>query len=113
MKDNVGFGEWDCPQSQRETEWDAAELDEQGVKSMYGNRIEGNRNAPDTQRIRLEHTDEVPEAPEERERKTRLNVAGSIETNGDLGNAPDTDIELPKCGNGTRDQGRSEQTERS
>jgi len=53
-------------------------------------RIEGNRNAPDTQRLRLEHT-EKSGSVEERERKTRLNVAESIETNGERGNAPDTD----------------------
>ena len=29
------------------------------------------------------------------------------------GNAPDTDNELPKCGNGSREEGRSEQTERT
>ena len=48
------------------------------------------RNAPDTQRLRLEHT-EKSGSVEERERKTRLNVAESIETNGERGNAPDTD----------------------
>ena len=53
-------------------------------------RIEGNRNAPDSQRLRLEHT-EKSGSVEERERKTRLNVAESIETNGERGNAPDTD----------------------
>ena len=42
------------------------------------------------ERIRLEHT-EKSGSVEERERKTRLNVAESIETNGERGNAPDTD----------------------
>ena len=55
---------------------------------VYG--IEGNRNAPDTQRIRLEHPAQSGSV-EECERKTRLNVAESIETNGERGNAPDTD----------------------
>jgi len=44
------------------------------------------------ERIRLEHT-EKSGSVEERERKTRLNVAESIETNGERGNAPDTDEE--------------------
>ena len=34
-------------------------------------------------------------------------------SNTDSRNAPDTDIELPKCGNGNREDGRSEQTERA
>ena len=42
------------------------------------------------ERLRLEHT-EKSGSVEERERKTRLNVAESIETNGERGNAPDTD----------------------
>ena len=41
-------------------------------------------------RIRLEHT-EKSGSVEERERKTRLNVAEPLETNGERGNAPDTD----------------------
>ena len=113
------------------------------------------------ERIRLEHT-QKPRSVEECERKTRLDVAEPIETNGKRGNAPDTehngqpttergrshektsrgskkgqkitkqfegvyeseklgslrnaldtDNELPKCGNGSREDGRSEQTERT
>lgn len=48
------------------------------------------RNAPDTERIRLEHT-EKPRSLEEREGETRLDVAEPIETNGKRGNATDTD----------------------
>ena len=48
------------------------------------------RNATDTERIRLEHT-EKPRSLEECEGETRLHVAEPIETNGKRGNAPDTD----------------------
>ena len=64
------------------------------------------------ERIRLEHT-EKPGSMEKREGETRLDTAKPIETNGERGNAPDTDNELPKCGNGSREEGRSEQTERT
>jgi site-specific DNA-cytosine methylase len=48
------------------------------------------RNAPDSKRIRLEYT-EKPRSLEECEGETRLDVAEPIETNGERGNAPDTD----------------------
>lgn len=48
------------------------------------------RNAPDSKHLRLEHP-EKPRSLEERERETRLNTAKPIKTNGERGNAPDTD----------------------
>ena len=50
------------------------------------------RNAPDSKRIRLEHT-KKPRSVEECEGETRIDVAEPIETNGERGNAPDTDEE--------------------
>jgi len=48
------------------------------------------RDASNTQRIRLEHT-EKPRSMEERKGKTRFDVTESIEANSKCGNAPDTD----------------------
>jgi DNA (cytosine-5)-methyltransferase 1 len=48
------------------------------------------RNAPDSKRIRLEHTKKSGSV-EECEGETRLDIAEPIETNGERGNAPDTD----------------------
>ena len=63
------------------------------------------------ERIRLEHT-EKPGSMEKREGETRLDTAKPIETNGERRNAPDTDIELSKCRNDNREDGRSKQTKR-
>ena len=53
-------------------------------------RNAGSCDAPDTERIRLEHS-EKSRSLEESERETRLDVAEPTETNGKRGNAPDTD----------------------
>ena len=49
----------------------------------------------------------------EREPHNRDEVRASLDAVSRIGNAPDTDIELPKCGNGNREDGRNEQTERA
>jgi len=49
----------------------------------------------------------------EREPHNRDEVRASLDAVSGIGNAPNTDIELPKCGNGNREDGRSEQTERA
>jgi len=69
------------------------------------------RNAPDSKRIRLEHT-EKPRSLEEREGETRLDTAKPIETNGERGNAPDTDSTSGK-GKCINRQGKGESIGRS
>ena len=49
----------------------------------------------------------------EREPHNRDEIRTSLDAVSGIGNAPDTDNELPKCGNGSREDGRSEQTERT
>jgi len=94
---------WIVAQNTDRDEWGSNKRKEESNGRGFGNIGAGDnvgvpsndaevRNAPDTQRLRLEHT-EKSGSVEERERKTRLNVAESIETNGERGNAPDTDGE--------------------
>ena len=67
------------------------------------------KDAPDTQRLRLEHT-EKSGSVEEGERKTRLNVAESIKTNGERGNAPDTDSTGTRQDNREGESGQLDKT---
>ena len=68
------------------------------------------RNASDTQRIRLEHT-EKPRSLEKREGETRLDTAKPIETNGERRNAPNTDNEERngRCSPSERERQEAEQ----
>ena len=73
------------------------------------------RDATDTDRIRLEYGPQAGDV-QKRAGKTqgeRRNASKPVEANGLGRNATDTDIELPKCGNGNREDGRSEQTQRT
>jgi len=113
----------------RDRVWIVAHSDNFGTRSRFGEiQIQdgeisernnyaqpcntSSRNAPDPERIRLEHT-EKPRSVEECEGETWLNVAESIETNGERGNAPDTSQERPSKPMEDRELGRDKRfTER-
>ena len=71
----------------------------------------GNGNAPDTERLRLEHT-KKPRSLEECKGETRFDVAKPIETNGERGNVADTNSTTRK-GERINRQGKGESFRRS